>query len=203
MMKTARSAVVLPLLGLLSLPLLAQGVYRIVGPDGRVLYWNPNSGRPFGNTSAGTGLLSPNGARTGRNTYFGDVFLLENTNKGKGQQLTVSLTKPASSESDWSWSLGYTRTNAEEVSALTSSTAGSGYGSQFAISFYGVAPAENPKFVVGVTIYKAVGVSNSLQATFPFKAIMQQALKSYRVPPSTTKSPDLPSGSKGEVEPRS
>ncbi|WP_296278781.1 TonB-dependent receptor [Pseudoxanthomonas sp.] len=105
-----------------------------VGPDGRVLYWNPNSGRPFGNTSAGTGLLSPNGARTGRNTYFGDVFLLENTNKGKGQQLTVSLTKPASSESDWSWSLGYTRTNAEEVSALTSSTAGSGYGSQLGFS---------------------------------------------------------------------
>jgi glutaredoxin len=38
MMKTARSAVVLPLLGLLSLPLLAQGVYRIVGPDGRVTF---------------------------------------------------------------------------------------------------------------------------------------------------------------------
>ena len=79
---------------------------------------------------------------------------------------------------------------------------GSGYGSQFAISFYGIAPAENPKFVVGITIYKAVGVSNSLQATFPFKAIMQQALKSYRVPPSTTKSPDLPSGKYGEVESR-
>jgi len=102
-----------------------------VGPDGRMLYWNPNSGRPFGNTSAGTGLLAPNGARTGRNTYFGDVFLLENTNKGKGQQLTVSLTKPFSSDSDWSWSVGYTHTNAEEVSALTSSTAGSGYGSQY------------------------------------------------------------------------
>ena len=79
---------------------------------------------------------------------------------------------------------------------------GSGYGSQFAISFYGLAPVENPKFIVGITIYKAVGVSNSLQATFPFKAIMQQALKTYRVPPSTTKSPDLPSGSNGEVEPR-
>ncbi|MCF8524749.1 MAG: penicillin-binding protein 2 [Aquiluna sp.] len=79
---------------------------------------------------------------------------------------------------------------------------GSGYGSQFAISFYGLAPAENPKFIVGITIYKAVGVSNSLQATFPFKAIMQQALKTYRVPPSTAKSPDLPSGSNGEVEPR-
>jgi len=102
-----------------------------VGPDGRVLYWNPNSARPFGNTTAGTGALAPNGARTGRNTYFGDVFLLENTNKGKGQQLTVSLTKPFTSESDWSWSIGYTRTNAEEVSALTSSTASSGYGSQY------------------------------------------------------------------------
>lgn len=105
-----------------------------IGPDGRVLYWNPNSARPFGNTTAGTGALSPNGARTGRNTYFGDVFLLENTNKGKGQQLTISLSKPFSSESDWSWNIGYTRTNAEEVSALTSSTAGSGYGSQYGFS---------------------------------------------------------------------
>ncbi|WP_246197265.1 TonB-dependent receptor [Pseudoxanthomonas sacheonensis] len=104
-----------------------------VGPDGRVLYWNPNSPRPFGNTAT-TGGIPANGARFGRNTYFGDVFLLENTNKGKGQQLTVSLTKPFSAESDWSWSLGYTRTNAEEVSALTSSTAGSGYGSQLGFS---------------------------------------------------------------------
>lgn len=79
---------------------------------------------------------------------------------------------------------------------------GSGYGSQYAISFYGIAPAENPKFVVGITIYKGQGISNSLQATYPFKAIMSQALKSYRVPPSTTISPDLPSGSQGEVEKR-
>lgn len=99
------------------------------GPDGRTLYWNPNSPRPFGNTTA-TGGIPANTARFGRNAYFNDVLLLENTNKGKGQQLTVSLTKPFSEQSDWSWSLGYTHTNAEEVSALTSSTAGSGYGSQ-------------------------------------------------------------------------
>ena len=104
-----------------------------VGPDGRVLYWNPASPRPFGNTTS-TGGIQANGARFGRNLYFGDVYLLENTNKGKGQQLTISLSKPFSTESDWSWSLGYTRTNAEEVSALTSSTAGSGYGSQLGFS---------------------------------------------------------------------
>jgi cell division protein FtsI (penicillin-binding protein 3) len=69
---------------------------------------------------------------------------------------------------------------------------GAGYGNRFAISFYGVAPAENPKFVVGVTIYRPVGVVNSAPATGPFKLIMEQALRHYRVPPSTTPSRDLP-----------
>ena len=94
-----------------------------IGPDGRVLYWNPNTNnRPF------------TGARTGNNSYFGDVYLLENSNKGKSQQFTVSMSKPFSSESDWSWSLGYTYTNATEVGSLTSSTAGSGYGSQLSFN---------------------------------------------------------------------
>ena len=69
---------------------------------------------------------------------------------------------------------------------------GAGYGNRFAISFYGVAPAEDPKFVVGVTIYRPVGVVNSAPATGPFKLIMEQALRHYRVPPSTTPSRDLP-----------
>jgi cell division protein FtsI (penicillin-binding protein 3) len=79
---------------------------------------------------------------------------------------------------------------------------GKGYGSRFAISFYGVAPIENPKFVVGVTIYRPVGETNSARTTPVFKAIMQQALKHYRIPPSTTKSRDIPSGSNGQVESR-
>jgi cell division protein FtsI (penicillin-binding protein 3) len=74
------------------------------------------------------------------------------------------------------------------------------YLDQYAISFYGVAPIENPRFVVGVTIYKPEGVSNSSRATPPFKAIMQQALKHYRVPPSTTESRDIPSNSSGQVD---
>jgi outer membrane receptor protein involved in Fe transport len=97
-------------------------------PYGRTLYWNPNSTRPFGNTSAGATPTNP--ARFGNNGYFNDVYLLENTSGGKGQQLTLSLNKPFSRNSDWSWTVGYTYTNAEEVSALTSSTAGSGFGSQ-------------------------------------------------------------------------
>ena len=99
-----------------------------IGPDGRVLYWNPASPRPFGNTSTGTTATNP--ARFNNNSAFGDVYLIENTNKGKTQQLTVSLSRPFAKDRDWAWSFAYTYTNATEVGSLTSSTAGSGYGSQ-------------------------------------------------------------------------
>ncbi len=56
-MKHARStAVLLPLLGLLALPAIAQGVYRIVGPDGRVTFSDQpppaEQARPAGAKSA-------------------------------------------------------------------------------------------------------------------------------------------------------
>jgi hypothetical protein len=113
------------------------------GPDGRTLYWNPDSPRPFGNTSSCLNSSFPcnapnptaaNPSRFNNNSFFGDVYLLENTSEGEGQQLTVSLSKPFSEESDWSWMFGYTYTNATEVGALTSSTAGSGFGSQYGFS---------------------------------------------------------------------
>jgi cell division protein FtsI (penicillin-binding protein 3) len=66
-----------------------------------------------------------------------------------------------------------------------------GYGRLFAISFIGVAPIDDPQFVVAVTAYKTRTVTNSLGATPIFKAIMSQVLRTYRVPPSTTKSADI------------
>lgn len=74
------------------------------------------------------------------------------------------------------------------------------YLDEYAISFYGIAPVEDPKFVVGVTIYRPEGVSNSSRATPPFKAIMAQALKHYRVPPSTTESRNIPSDRFGNID---
>ena len=65
------------------------------------------------------------------------------------------------------------------------------YGNLFAISFIGVAPIEDPQFVVAVTAFKSRTVSNSLGATPIFKAIMSQVLRTYRVPPSTTKSANI------------
>jgi len=44
------------------------------------------------------------------------------------------LSKPWSPDSDWSWNVGYTYTDAEEVGTLTSSTASSGWGYQYAFN---------------------------------------------------------------------
>lgn len=65
------------------------------------------------------------------------------------------------------------------------------YGRLHAISFIGMAPAEDPQFVVAVTAFKSRTVSNSMGATPIFKSIMQQVLRTYRVTPSTTKSANI------------
>jgi cell division protein FtsI (penicillin-binding protein 3) len=68
---------------------------------------------------------------------------------------------------------------------------GKGYGTRYAISFIGMAPAEDPQYVVAVTVFKPRTVSNSSGATPPFRSIMEQVLLNYRVPPATTKSKDI------------
>ena len=69
---------------------------------------------------------------------------------------------------------------------------GNRYGYLHAISFIGMAPAEDPKYVVAVMLYKSRRTSSSLGATPIFKQIMQQTLRAYRVPPSTSKSKNIP-----------
>jgi cell division protein FtsI (penicillin-binding protein 3) len=60
------------------------------------------------------------------------------------------------------------------------------------ISVAGVAPAENPKFAVVVTFgLPQVGRTSSDAAT-TFAKLMGQALKYYRVPPSSGRADNLP-----------
>lgn len=68
------------------------------------------------------------------------------------------------------------------------------YGGLHAISFVGIAPADNPKYVVAVTAYKSRNIGNSLGATPIFVAVMKQVLKTYAVPPATTQSKNIPTG---------
>lgn len=63
---------------------------------------------------------------------------------------------------------------------------GHGYGYLHAVSFIGMAPVEDPQYVVAVTFYKPRTISTSLGATPSFRYIMKKTLLTYGVPPSTT-----------------
>lgn len=103
-------------------PVPGQGPQpSFIGPDGREMYYNPNK----------VGAWASADARYGRSSAYNNVFLIDNTDKGGTTQVTASLAKPWSPDSDWSWSLGYTYTRAKEVGSLTSSTASSGWGYQY------------------------------------------------------------------------
>jgi cell division protein FtsI (penicillin-binding protein 3) len=61
-----------------------------------------------------------------------------------------------------------------------------GYTDDRIVSFAGIAPAENPQYVVVVTFTKPATMKSSAAAAPTFKKIMSQVLTKYRVPPSTT-----------------
>ncbi|CAB4626489.1 unannotated protein [freshwater metagenome] len=70
---------------------------------------------------------------------------------------------------------------------------GSGYGQYYAASFFGMAPVDNPRYAMGVMIYKPKRVwTNSMASAAGYQKILSQVLLANRVPPSTGKSPDLP-----------
>ena len=66
------------------------------------------------------------------------------------------------------------------------------YTSQRIVSLAGVAPAEDPEYAVVVTFVKPSTIRTSAAAAPTFQKIMTQVLKTYRVPPSTTAPPNLP-----------
>lgn len=105
---------------------LNLGAPTAVGQDGRMIYWNANGRDPSRWNQAGTG--SSVTARANRNTAFNDAILAAETDKGSGEQLSLSLQKPYGND-DWFAQVSYTYTQAKEVSALTSSTSGTNLGS--------------------------------------------------------------------------
>jgi cell division protein FtsI (penicillin-binding protein 3) len=67
-----------------------------------------------------------------------------------------------------------------------------GYSSSYTVSLAGLAPAEDPKYVVTVTIADPVKMNTS-QATAPvFQQVMTQVLKTNRVEPSTVPAVSYP-----------
>jgi len=66
------------------------------------------------------------------------------------------------------------------------------YTSERVVSLAGLAPAEDPQYAVIVTFVKPSTIKTSAAAAPTFAKIMTQVLKTYRVTPSSTSPPNLP-----------
>ena len=112
-----------------------------LGPDGRELYYTPQgysancwsvaanggSASLVNNTAACNTTSGQAGARTKAlsNASFNNVLMATASNKGNGNSLTLSLSKP--SRDGLSWQLAYTKATATEASPLTSSVSNSNF----------------------------------------------------------------------------
>jgi len=103
---------------------LNLGAPTATGPDGRPMFYNALGLSAAGWNGADAPLTGVTN-RSGRNRAFGDVLLAENTSKGNGDSVTLSLAGAPSRTLNWN--VAYTFTRATEVSPLTSSTAGSNW----------------------------------------------------------------------------
>lgn len=120
---------------------------------------------------------------------------------GAGQQIiskmaadeTVSMLESVVTEGYASSSLqvpGY-RVSAKTGTAEMSDGNGA-YGSQHLTSLAGMAPSDDPQYVVSVTVAKPVTITSALAAAPVFQKVLSQVLKTYRVQPSTLPDPKLP-----------
>ena len=102
------------------------------GVDGRNMYWASTNPALYGVNS---GFFGPTtNARSGANAAFREVLVARNTDKGGGENFTISLEKPFNVENNFSWTVAYSFTDATEVNGLTSSRAISNWRSQAAFN---------------------------------------------------------------------
>ncbi|MDR7295658.1 hypothetical protein J2X16_000979 [Pelomonas aquatica] len=118
---------------------LNLGAPTAKGSDGRDLFytpaalsqacWNQTTGSII-TTGAVCGASNGNNARSRAlsNASFNNVVRATGTSKGGGNEITFSLSQPATA--GFGWQVAYTRTAATEVSPLTSSTSNSNFNSR-------------------------------------------------------------------------
>ncbi|MHB8911935.1 MAG: TonB-dependent receptor [Lysobacter sp.] len=104
---------------------LNLGAPTRTGQDGRLLYYRNTA--PTQYTSSG---FFNGTSRSNANSAFRDVLLAAPTDKGEGQNMTVSLDRPMSRDGHWAGSLAYSYTNATDVNPLTSSRSSSNWASR-------------------------------------------------------------------------
>ncbi len=99
------------------------------GVDGRDLFYTPQGYNAACWTATGGTITNGNctgfRSRALSNASFANVLLADKTTKGGGNLVTVQLSRPLTK--GWGWAVAYTRTDATEVSPLTSSVSNSNW----------------------------------------------------------------------------
>jgi hypothetical protein len=101
---------------------LNLGAPTRTGTDGRALYYNAGGYDASCFTPSNGTVNLKSGCVTNRalsNSNYGNVLMARRTDQGEGKLITVSLSRPLTQ--GIGWSVAYTRTDATEVSPLTSS----------------------------------------------------------------------------------
>ena len=109
---------------------LNLGAPTKTGPDGRELYFTPQSYAPSCWSASNGALLTTGACAGGRNRAlsnagFNNVLLATASNKGSGTAMTLSLGN--GNGAGFGWNVAYTYTRATEVSPLTSSVSNSNF----------------------------------------------------------------------------
>lgn len=98
-------------------------------PDGRQMFWNANGLDAKCYTYANGSVSIAKGCSTTQkslsNQSYGNILVGKTTSEGEAQLITVTLTKPT--KQGLGWSVAYTRTDATEISPLTSSVSNSNF----------------------------------------------------------------------------
>ncbi len=127
-------------------------------PDGRAVYWNAGglsaacwngNADPLSTGACATSTTNPQQRPTTRflnNRAFADVTVIEGTDKGRGNALTVQVSQAVRSLG-LNWSAAFTHTSATEVSPLTSSTAFSQWANRAAYNVNDAAEANSASLI--------------------------------------------------------
>jgi hypothetical protein len=137
------------------------------GPDGRQMFFMPQSYDPA--CWSATGSLSTSGACAGgraralSNASFNNVLLATNTGDGGGNAVTLSLSGPRIMGAEWN--VAYTRTDATEVSPLTSSVSNSNFNAR-SIFNPNEETSGNSAYLIKDRVNAAVNWSKALMGTY-------------------------------------
>ncbi|MBP6898626.1 MAG: carboxypeptidase regulatory-like domain-containing protein [Burkholderiaceae bacterium] len=110
---------------------LNLGGATATGPDGRQLFYTPQTYSQdcwTGSSFSTSGACAGSRVKALSNASFNNVYLARKTSEGSSDAVTLSIGRPLTA--GFGWNLAYTRTDAKEISPLTSSTSGSNWGNR-------------------------------------------------------------------------